>query len=131
MSHAAKAPDRAAIDRGHDLERGCMAALGCLPGVVVHRNAVMRVRLPSGGVAWTGLGGEGAPDLLVEVQGPDGAFVAVWLECKSGDSARLSKAQRAWHAAAARMGRHVYVARSVEHALAIVAAFSRGEVAGG
>jgi hypothetical protein len=91
------------------------------------RNPVMRVRLPSGGYAWTGIGGEGAPDLHAEVRGPDGQHRAVWLECKSGEG-ELSAAQERWHAAAAREGRHVFMVRSAEHALAIVESFLRGEV---
>jgi hypothetical protein len=103
------------------------AALGSLRGVTVMRNPVMRVRLPSGGYAWTGIGGEGAPDLHAEVRGPDGQHRAVWLECKSGEG-ELSAAQERWHAAAAREGRHVFMVRSAEHALAIVESFLRGEV---
>ena len=36
------------------------------------------------------IGGEGAPDLLAEVRGPDGWHRALWLECKEGDDARVS-----------------------------------------
>lgn len=115
---------------GASLVTEVTSALGCLPGVTVMRNPVMRVRLPSGGYAWTGIGGEGAPDLHAEVRGPDGQHRAVWLECKSGRG-DLSEVQERWHAAAAREGRHVYVVRSVAHALAIVGSFQRGEVCRG
>lgn len=107
--------------RGSRLVAEVMAAIGALDGVVVHRNPVMRVRLPSGGFSWTGVGGEGAPDLLAEVQGPDGWFRALWFECKQGDGARVTPAQRRWHAAAAALGRHVFVVRCVEDAVAAVA----------
>lgn len=112
---------------GASLVTEVTAALGSLRGVTVMRNPVMRVRLPSGGYAWTGIGGEGAPDLHAEVRGPDGQHRAVWLECKSG-TGELSAAQERWHAAAAREGRHVFMVRSAEHALAIVESFQRGEV---
>lgn len=113
---------------GNDLVRAVVTALGCLPGVTITRNPVMRVRLPSGGYAWTGIGGEGAPDLHVEVMTPSGVTACAWFECKNGEHAVLSKVQRAWHAAAEKMGRHVYVIRSVEHAEKIVESFKRGEV---
>lgn len=112
---------------GNDLVRDVLAALGWLPGVVAMRNPVMRVKLPSGGHAWTGIGGEGAPDVHVEVMGAGGQWRCVWMECKAG-TGKLTPAQRQWHEAARRMGRHAYVVRSVEHARAIVDSFKRGEV---
>jgi hypothetical protein len=112
---------------GASLVTDVTSAIGCLPGVTVMRNPVMRVRLPSGSYAWTGIGGEGAPDLHVEVALQGGIHACVWLECKSG-TGELSDVQERWHAAAARTGRHVYVVPSVEHALAIVGSFQRGEV---
>ena len=123
------APDRTAIARGHDLERAVMAALGSLPGVVVHRNDVREVLdSRTGGRPMTGLGGKGAPDLLVEVVTAYGLTCAVWLECKAGDGAKLNPHQRKWHSAATMLGRHAYVVRSVEHARAIVESFRRGVV---
>lgn len=112
---------------GASLVADVTTALGCLPGVTVMRNPVMRVRLPSGGYAWTGIGGEGAPDLHAEVRLPSGMTACVWLECKSGEG-ELSAVQERWHAAAARMGRHVYVIRSSARAREIVESFLRGEV---
>lgn len=108
---------------GNDLVREVITALGALPGVTVTRNPVMRVRLPSGGYAWTGIGGEGAPDVHVEVQSSlDLRHLCVWMECKSGTGA-LTPTQQRWHEAAARTGRHCYVVRSVGEALAIVRIF--------
>jgi hypothetical protein len=112
---------------GNDLVREVCEAIGALPGVTVMRNPVMRVRLPSGGYAWTGIGGEGAPDLHVEILTPGGPHACVWMECKAG-TGELNPKQRQWHAAAERMGRHAYVVRSVEHARAIVESFRRGVV---
>jgi hypothetical protein len=112
---------------GNDLVREVCEAIGCLPGVTVMRNPVMRVRLPSGGYAWTGIGGEGAPDLHVEVMTPGGLVLCVWLECKAG-TGELTPKQRQWHAAAERMGRHVYVVRRVEDAMNVVEAFRVGSV---
>lgn len=75
-----------------------------------------------------GIAGDGAPDLHVEVRTPSGLTACVWLECKSGDFARLNKDQRAWFAAARHEARHAFVVRSVEHAREVVGAFMRGEV---
>lgn len=112
---------------GNDLVREVCEAIGCLPGVTVMRNPVMRVRLPSGGYAWTGIGGEGAPDLHVEVMTPSGVHACAWFECKSG-TGELNQKQRQWHAAAEKMGRHVYVIREVRDAVAVVEAFRMGSV---
>jgi hypothetical protein len=112
---------------GNDLVRDVCEAIGCLPGVTVMRNPVMRVRLPSGGYAWTGIGGEGAPDLHVEVMTPSGVHACAWFECKSG-TGELNQKQRQWHAAAEKMGRHVYVIREVRDAVAVVEAFRMGSV---
>jgi len=112
---------------GASLVTDVTAALGCLPGVTVMRNPVMRVRLPSGGYAWTGIGGEGAPDLHVEVMTPSGVHACAWFECKSG-TGELNQKQRQWHAAAEKMGRHVYVIREVRDAVAVVEGFRMGSV---
>ena len=130
------APDPVALTRGHDLERAVMAALGALPGVVVHRNPKGKTRLPSGATVSLGIAGDGAPDLMVEVLWPTpedpfapGVWVTVWMECKSGEFARLKKDQREWFAAARKFNRHAYVVRSVEHAREIVESFKRGVIA--
>lgn len=112
---------------GADLERDVEAALGRLPHVVVWRNDVKEVETTRGGRVKTGIGDFGAPDLVCEVLTPGGLWACVWLECKAG-SGRLARKQPAWHAAAAARGRHAYVVKSVEHALAIVESF-RGGVA--
>lgn len=112
---------------GNDLVREVMTVIGAIDGVVAMRNPVMRVRLPSGGYAWTGIGGEGAPDVHVEVRGPDGTYRCAWFECKAG-TGELNPKQKQWHAAAERMGRHVYVVRRVEDAVAVVEGFRTGSV---
>jgi len=129
------APSPSAIARGHDLERAVMAALGSLPGVVVHRNPKGKARLPSGATVSLGIAGDGAPDLMVEVLWPTpedpfapGVWVTVWMECKSGEFAHLKKDQREWFAAARKLNRHAYLVRSIEHAREIVERFKRGEV---
>ena len=112
---------------GGDLEREVEAALGRLPHVVVWRNDVKEIETTRGGRVKTGIGDFGAPDLVCEVLTPGGLWACVWLECKAG-SGRLARKQPAWHAAAAARGRHAYVVRSVEHALAIVESFHAGVV---
>lgn len=112
---------------GADLERDVEAALGRLPHVVVWRNDVKEVETTRGGRVKTGIGDFGAPDLVCEVLTPGGLWACVWLECKAG-SGRLARKQPAWHAAAAARGRHAYVVKSVEHALAIVESFRGGVV---
>ncbi len=112
---------------GIDLEHAVQRALGSLPGVVVLRNAVISVTTQTGRTLLTGIGGVGAPDLHVEVKTPTGIYASVWLECKAG-LARRRPAQTTWHEAARKLGRHVYVVRSVEDATRIVDAFARGEV---
>lgn len=128
-------PDPSALARGHSLEREVMAALGALPGVCVHRNPKGKARLPSGATVTLGIAGDGAPDIMAEVLWPTpedpfvpGVWVTVWMECKSGEFARLKKDQREWFAAARRLNRHAYVVRSVDHARAIVESFKKGEV---
>lgn len=100
--------------KGASLERAIMLAFGAANGVIVHRNAVTHATLRSGAQILTGIGGKGAPDLLLEVRSLAGSWCALWVECKCGERARLSKEQRAWHEAASGMGRHVLLARSVE-----------------
>ncbi len=121
--------------READLQRDIMVALGALDGVVVSRNNV-GTALYGGARVEYGVGGKGAPDLLVEVRvdlGPMGrpsftgfVWVALWLEVKT-DTGALSKDQVRWHAAARSLGRHVAVVRSVEEARRAVA-HARGEV---
>lgn len=121
-------PDPSALARGHSLEREIMSALGSLPGVCVHRNPKGKARLPSGATVTLGIAGDGAPDIMAEVRGRGDVWACVWMECKSGEFARLRKDQREWFAAARALNRHAYVVRSVEHARAIVESFKRGEV---
>lgn len=102
------------------VQTAVIAALGAREGVVCWRNNVgSATQADDGGtlrrVAY-GVGGRGAPDLLVEVQTPRGAWLAVWLEVKA-PSGRLRPEQEAWHEAARRAGRHVYTVRSVDDAL--------------
>lgn len=100
-----------------------MAAIGALPWAVVHRNNVGRANHFDVGtgrvdrVAY-GVGGVGAPDLLVEVQ-TAGGWLACWLEVKA-PGGEPSVDQRRWHEAARSRGRHVYVVRSASDALAAV-----------
>ena len=114
-----------------DLQRDIMIALGALDGVVVSRNNV-GTALYGGARVEYGVGGKGAPDLLVEVRVDLGrasfagfVWVALWLEVKT-DTGALSKDQVRWHAAARSLGRHVAVVRSVEEARRAVA-HARGE----
>lgn len=109
------------------LQRAIMVAIGALPGVCVHRNNVGTARYDSGARVEYGVGGKGAPDLIVEVRTPFGLWACVWLEVKT-ETGVLSRDQKQWHAAAEKMGRHVYVIRSVGHAEKIVESFKRGEV---
>lgn len=113
--------------RGVALEVEVQRALGAREGVVVLRNAVISVTTQTGRTLLTGIGGVGAPDLHVEVRTPTGVYASVWMECKAG-LARRRPAQTEWHEAARKLGRHVYVVRSVEDATKIVDAFARGEV---
>lgn len=114
---------------GGGLVREITLAIGSLDGVTVTRNPVMRVSLPSGGYAWTGVGGKGAPDLHVEVMTPYGITACLWIECKEG-SGELSEDQRKWHEAAKKTGRHVCVARSVGDALSEIEKLLLGRVGG-
>ena len=109
------------------LQRHIMAALGSLPHVVVHRNNVGVATFGEGARVEYGVGGRGAPDLLVEVHTRagalptdcDGVWAAVWMEVKT-DEGVLSKEQIEWHAAARKMHRNVCVVRSIAQALAVV-----------
>lgn len=105
--------------REAELQHAIFAALGAQPGVVAWRNNVGVAAQGERSVAY-GVGGKGAPDLLVEVQ-RGSWWIALWLEVKTQDG-RVRPEQRAWHEAARRMGRHVHVVRSVEDALEIVQA---------
>lgn len=114
-----------------DLQRDIMVALGAEDGVVISRNNVGTATYNGARVEY-GVGGKGAPDLLVEVRVALGrpsftgfVWVALWLEVKT-DAGALSKDQVRWHAAARSLGRHVAVVRSVEEARRAVA-HARGE----
>lgn len=108
------------------LQRAIMVDLGALEGVVVHRNNVGTATYGGARVEY-GVGGKGAPDLVVEVQGPSRLWACVWLEVKT-PAGRVEPHQVQWHEAAAMLNRHAYVVRSVEHARAIVESFRRGVV---
>lgn len=118
---------RASQERGKELEHEILRALGAREGVVIWRNAVARATLRSGAQVLTGLGGEGAPDFLLEVRDSRGLWRALWVESKHGDHARLSPAQKRWHEAAHAQGRHVLLARSVADVVAAVDAIQGGE----
>lgn len=118
---------RASQERGASLEHEILRALGTREGVVIWRNGVARAVLRSGAQVLTGIGGEGAPDFLLEVRDSRGLWRALWVESKSGDHARLSPAQKRWHEAARAMGRHVIRARSVADVVAAVDAIQGGE----
>lgn len=106
-----------------DIQRDVMATLGRMTDVVVNRNNVGTAVFETddgrrASVAY-GVGGKGAPDLLVEVRvhiGAVGLWLACWMETKT-DVGSLSQDQRAWHAAAGRRGRPVFVVHSVQEAL--------------
>ena len=100
-----------------------LVALGALPGCVVWVNTSgVAEHTDAHGKAWKvhyGTGGNGCPDLLVEVEVVPGCWCACWLELKAQDG-RLSPDQVAWRDAALRAGRHWYLARSAADALAAV-----------
>lgn len=118
---------RASQAQGASLEHEILRALGTREGVVIWRNAVARATLRSGAQVLTGLGGEGAPDFLLEVRDSRGLWRALWVESKCGESARLSRGQRQWHEAAHAQGRHVVLARSVGDVVAAVDEIQGGE----
>ena len=103
------------------LQGRIMAALGVLPGVTVWRNNVGTAVYEGGARVEYGVGGKGAPDLLVEVlHPPTGHWLAVWIEVKTPVGA-IRPDQKVWHAAARRFHRNVANVRSVADALAVVA----------
>lgn len=108
------------------LQRAIMVDLGALEGVVVHRNNVGTATYGGARVEY-GVGGKGAPDLIVEVMAPSGLWACVWIEVKM-PAGRVEPHQVQWHMAARTLNRHAYVVRSVEHAQQIVESFKRGEV---
>jgi len=92
------------------------ARWGAAPGVVIFRNNVGVARFTDdrgrvSSVAY-GVGGKGAPDLLVLVETVVG-WLPLWVETKDPEG-RVSPAQRDWHAAALRHGWFVSVVRSVD-----------------
>lgn len=87
------------------------ARYGSSPGVVIFRNNVGVAVFNGSSVAY-GVGGKGAPDLLVLVETVVG-WLPLWVETKAPDG-RVSPAQRDWHAAAIRHGWFVSVVRTVE-----------------
>ena len=126
---AKKAATPAALEK--TIQRDIMVALGALDGVCVHRNNVGRAtyftREGNPVRVEYGVGGVGAPDLLVEVfHEPTGHWLAAWLEVKTPVGA-VRPDQKTWHAAArmvtriAPAPRNVAVVRSVADALGVVA----------
>ncbi len=110
---------------GSEFVKEVMVAIGAMHGVTVMRNPVMRIETPSGGYAWTGIGGQGAPDLHVEVLLPNGFHACLWLECKEGEG-ELSPKQVEWHLAALSTGRHVRTVRTTDEAVRIVSDMRAG-----
>jgi hypothetical protein len=117
---------RASQEKGASLEREIEVTFGARAGVVVHRNMVAHATLKSGAQVLTGLGGKGAPDFMIEVRDPRGRWVCVWVESKNGDHAKLTRDQRDWHAAAALLGRHVVLARSIHDVVGAVERVQQG-----
>lgn len=108
------------------LQGQIMDALGLHPGVKVWRNAIGTAVYESGAHVDYGVGGPGAPDLLLEVlHEPTGHWLSVWIEIKT-PAGTIRPDQKVWHAAARRItkfspvARNVAVARSVDDALAVV-----------
>jgi hypothetical protein len=102
------------------LVHSILAECGALPGVVIGANASGLARYTSAAgrsfavpYGWPLRGG---PDLLAVVA-PAGRLVA--LECKTG-RARLTKGQRACHAALRTIGVAVHVVQSVDEAQAVL-----------
>ena len=109
----------------HDI----LAELGALPGVVIGANASGRAKYMSAAghafvvpYGWPVSGG--GPDILAAVA-PLGRLIA--FEAKTG-KARLTKQQRAVHAALRAVGVEVHVVRSVEEARARFQESSRDKV---
>jgi hypothetical protein len=109
------------------LQGKIMDTLGLHPGVKVWRNAIGTAIYESGAHVDYGVGGPGAPDLLLEIfHAPTCHWLAVWIEIKT-PVGTVRPDQKVWHAAARRItrlspiARNVGVARSVADALAIVA----------
>lgn len=111
------------------LQARIIATLGALPYVRVHRNNVGVAVYDGGARVEYGVGGKGAPDLLVEVRHRD-LWVATWLEIKTPDGT-VDPDQRKWHTAARHGvtlpsghvvggGRNVAVVRSEADAVAVV-----------
>lgn len=106
------------------IQRRIELAIGALPGVLIHVNPVGRASYfaPDGKpytVAY-GLDGEGSPDLVGSLEIADsGPAVFFAIEVKRpGEEPRPN--QLAVHARWRRLGRLVYVAHSVEEALAAI-----------
>lgn len=122
MSRDAASPTRTTRAQEETiLRRRIEATIGALPGVFVHRNEVGVAVMPSGARVSYGVGGVGAPDLLVEViHESSGHAICTWLEIKTPTGA-VEPHQRQWHDAARRTGRNVAVVRSEDEAAAAVA----------
>ncbi len=112
------------------LQAAIMTEFGTLDDVVVNRNNVGTANYGTAKVAY-GLGGKGAPDLMIEVRITTNAFTStwavLWVECKTLRG-RIDKHQREWHAAARRRGRPCIVARSVGDVRVAIGDVRRGAV---
>lgn len=124
-------------------ERALMNAImhdvGALDGIVVHRNSVGGVQYGNAHIKY-GVGGKGAPDLMLEVEiktsiaVPMSAsrqiatlYCVLWVECKTA-TGRASKEQTAWHLAARKRGRPCIVARCVDDVRAAISCVRKGMV---
>lgn len=99
----------------HVLKNEILAAIGAIPGVVVHNNPVARLQVlnPDGSIrwAWTGLG-QGSADLIICAWG---RFVGMEIKTETG---RVRPEQRQWMERIRTYGRgHACVVRSVDDAV--------------
>ena len=112
------------------LQAAIMTEFGTLDDVVVNRNNVGTANYGTAKVAY-GLGGKGAPDLMIEVRITTNTFTStwavLWVEVKTPNG-RIDKHQREWHAAARRRGRPCVVARSVGDVRVAIGDVRRGAV---
>lgn len=95
------------------LMNSIMSTVGALDGIIVHRNSVGGVQYGDAHIKY-GVGGKGAPDLMLEIDVPmpfrTSTWCVLWIECKTA-TGRASKEQTAWHLAARKRGRPCIVAR--------------------
>lgn len=123
------------------LQSRIMATLGRMDGVTIWRNAVGTAVYEGGARVEYGVGGPGAPDLMMEVTHYNFP-VALWLEVKT-PGGHVDARQRKWHTAARHGvitpsgrtvggGRNVAVVRSVDDAvLAVETVMLSGRIVAG